>query len=119
MYLTSAFILGALALYLLFRLLDSRFLPELKGNATVTAKHHVPAGNTYRTQVIGNQNLVLPIPQGEGWLAYLEIEGRPAGIALDKARFDSLSVGDRVEVAYRKRRFTGGIDVLRVMDGGK
>ncbi|MBW8890212.1 MAG: hypothetical protein JF616_20860 [Fibrobacteres bacterium] len=116
MYLYGVLGIAATAAYFGFAMLDSRFLPEQRASALVTAKHFVPSGTTYRTQVVGNQNLTLPMETGDGYLIYLEVEGKAAGLGVAKPVFDSLAEGARVDVVYSRRRFTGRIDVKRLAE---
>jgi hypothetical protein len=106
--------LGAVLLYYAFSAVDRTGLPETAVAGVVAGKHYVPHGTTYVTQVINGRSYPIPQVREEMYVLMLDVGGRHAGAAVDKAVYDSLGAGDRISVTCRRRRLTGRLEVVKV-----
>jgi hypothetical protein len=113
MYLYSAIGIAAAAAYYAFFWFNTHLLPDRTGTAIVTAKHHMEGKVENRYQPGPDQ--FIPTYQGDAWLLYLELDGKATGLGVAKEFYDGVAEGDRVEVVYRKPRFTGRPAVTRVV----
>lgn len=103
-------ILLLVVVYFVFQGVDNLGLTSRKASAVVIHKNYRDAGMTYTTQMINNRPQV--IPQGTAevskvYLLELEIDGERVGGAVSKEIFDMVSVSQRVEATYERRRLTG------------
>lgn len=114
MYIVGIVVIAAVALYTAFMGIDGWGLAEEDGSARVTGKEYIEAGSTYMTQVIGGRSFVTSQDRPELWVIELELDGEPTAAAVERAVYESLSVGDEVRVTYSKRRLTGALQVLSV-----
>jgi hypothetical protein len=94
--------------------LDGMGLEENTGSAVVTGKSHRDAGTTYTREIINNRSYTVAQATPEVYALLLELEGRQVAGAVNQALWDTTTAGDSVRVKYRRRRLTGGIDVLGV-----
>lgn len=114
MYRAGQLVLVGVALYFGFLGADTLGLPARTADARVVGKEYVPAGRTYTTNVVGGRSQVHAQTTPEMYVVHLEMAGDSATAAVEKSLYDGLSTGQTVNVEYRRRRVTGGTDVLRV-----
>jgi hypothetical protein len=107
-------ILVAVVVYFGFQAVDATGLAAQLGTATVISKEHKKAGKTYRTDIVAGQTRVIPQDTPEMYLVKLRIGDKETTHAVERDLFDSLNNGDQLAVSYQQRRFTGGVQVIRV-----
>ena len=114
MHVLGAMILVLVVLWFGFQAVDRLGLATQQAPATVTGKTHRAAGQTYTTTIINKQTHVVPHATAEAYVLDLDLFGARAQGMADRALYDGVKAGDRVNVSYRKRRFTGGLEVVAV-----
>ena len=114
MYVLGGVILVAVALWFAFQAADGTGLETRRGSAVVVGKSYRPAGTTYTTTIINKQTRTVPHATPEVYVLDLDLDGARTQGATDRALYEAVSAGDRVNVAYRKRRLTSGLEVVSV-----
>ena len=98
----------------MFVVIDSLSLEQRHGTATVVGKGYQEGGTSYFTEVIGNQRVVRPQATPDYYFLKLNIDGGATVAVVPRDLHDRIQVGDRVEVAYQRRRLTGALEVVSV-----
>ena len=114
MHIVGAVILGLVALYFLFMAVDGAGLATQTAEAEVVGKEHRPPGRTYTRQVINKQTYTVPQDTPEMFVLALDMDGQRAEGVTDRALYERVESGDRVQVSYQRRRLTGAISVVSV-----
>jgi hypothetical protein len=112
-------VLAALAVYVVFMVLNGLWLQESTGMARVTNKGVLKEGKTYYTRMVNGRPLVMSVTAPEAYLLDLELEGEKVQAVVPQATYDAVQPGSKVEVIYERRRLTGGIVVRDVRTEGK
>lgn len=107
-------ILAGFVIYFCFWAMNNLGLPEQSGTATVIGKAFHPAGKTYTTQKVGDRMLTVPQSTAEMYILALRIDEKETAFAAPKAIYDGLSDGARVNVIFKRKRLTGGLQVVSV-----
>jgi hypothetical protein len=110
----GAVILVAFAGYFGFTAADTMGLEPRRETVTVTSKEHVPAGTTYRTELIAGKTRTVPHAKPEQHILTFRVSGKEAEYPVERDLYESVSNGDQVEITYQQRRITGGVQVLSV-----
>jgi len=116
----AALMLIAGGLYYAFILVDAKFLPARKGIAEVTGKHYRPFEEKHELQNIGGRMQPIKIAVPEAWILTLNMGGDAADYAVARQVFESTREGDRYEIEFKRKRITGGLEIIRIVkqEGG-
>lgn len=107
-------ILVGFVIYFCFWAINNLGLSEQSGTATVIGKAFHPAGTTYTTQKVGDRMLTIPQSTAEMYLLALRIDEKETAFAAPKEIYDRLNDGARVQVIFKRKRITGGLQVISV-----
>lgn len=99
-------------LYWSFRAIDELGLAERTSAAAVVDKEFRPAGWSSRVEVIGGRPQTVPHHTPDQYVLHLDIEGRAAEHAVDRALYEALTPPDPVQVRYLQRRLTGRLRIV-------
>lgn len=112
MYVLGVVALVGAGLYSLFAIMDGVALRTDAGAAAVVGKVHRDAARTYTTEIINGRGYVVPRTTPEMNVVQLDLSGRRAAHATDRALYEELETGDTVHVTYQRRRITGAVQIL-------
>ncbi len=110
----GALILAGFLVYFSFMATNSLGLKEETGPAVIISKGYRAAGKTYTTQKIGNRTLTIPQMTPEMYVLELDIEDKNAAFTVSRQMYDRLDAGDQINAVYRRKRITGGIQVVAI-----
>ena len=115
MVILGGVIVAGVLIYSVFMAINNLGLQKKEGLATVVGKGYREAGRTYITQVVGKRTLTIPQTTPEMYILKLDIGGRQTEYAASRSLHNELNAGDKVRVAYQRKRITGSLQVLDVI----
>lgn len=86
--------------------LDQAGIASYQAEAIVTGKQFTPGSTTYNTNVVNGRPFVQPVQQADFYAVTMQLSGEATVAVVDKATFDTLNAGDRVQVTARRTRFS-------------
>ena len=113
-YLVPAVILSAVLVYFLYYAIDKVGLETSITNAVVTAKNYTPGSTNFINRIAGGRSWTQAQQQPGFYAVSLNMENEATVALVTKEKFDQLKKNDRVQVAYRRTRIFGRIDVVDV-----
>lgn len=114
MYIFGGIILVGVLGWYSFSAFDRLGLEDQTGAATVVAKEHHDARRGYTTEIIGGTARAVPHAIPEMYILKLEIDGCQAAGIVEKSLYDAVAPRDQVRATYKKRRITGGLQIVRL-----
>ena len=114
LWLSGSVFFAVVAAWFGFHVADGAGLATHSGTAVVIGKEYKAARTTYHSEVVGRETRVFSERIPEMYLVKLRIGGKEATYAAKRDLFNSVNKGDQVAVKYGQRRFTGGLEVIRV-----
>lgn len=115
LFIFALIIIIGIVLYYLYIAIDSSGLPEQKGTAKIIAKEYKPPGQTYSRQVIGGRVHTLPMVTNEMYILHVNLNSQTTFCAVTKDIYDTLNVGDQIQVSYKQRRIKGTLQIIKVV----
>lgn len=80
----------------------------------IVAKRHVPAHQTYVTQIINGRSMVTPRAVPEAYVVDVAFGDERASGAVPQELYARLAVGDSVRVEVRRGRVSGSAEIVSV-----